>query len=58
MIELTPTQKVQYGYDFVNNAMQGNGAYTACMITETLRAIDLAYWRLTRTERHKIHGRR
>ena len=49
--------QVQYGYDYVNEEMIGNDAFTEGMITDTLRMIDMAYWRLLKTERRTITGR-
>ena len=50
----TPTERVQYGYDYVNGEMVGNNAFTPDMIADTLRSIDMAYWRLTRAQRRTI----
>ena len=57
MVTMTPFESVQYGYDYVNAEMRNNDAFTPDMITYTLRAIDMAYWRLSRSQRRHIMNR-
>ena len=54
---MKPTEKVQNAYEYVNVQMIGNDAFTDSTIRETLSLIDLAYWRLSRSERKSIVGR-
>lgn len=55
MTYTTSRHQVQHIYDYINNDMIGNHAFTDSMIAETRNSADMAYYRLTRTERRKVN---